>query len=119
MCWEIKIIKYAEERSIYFASNYYGVSRPTIRYKNKEKEELCRLKKISTVILHKGKLTKRVPHKEEIFDFILYNRALENTVASNEIIHNIWSFDENISWKIIEYTSKVVISYYVSAFSYI
>ena len=29
---ELKIIKYAEERNIHAASNYYRVSRPTIRY---------------------------------------------------------------------------------------
>ena len=39
-CWEIKTIEYAEERSIHAASNYYGVSRLTIRYWIKEKEEL-------------------------------------------------------------------------------
>ena len=31
------IIKYAEERSIHAASNYYGVSRLTLRYWIKEK----------------------------------------------------------------------------------
>ena len=29
---ELKIIKYAEESNIHSASNYYRVSRPTIRY---------------------------------------------------------------------------------------
>ena len=37
--WEIKN-KYAEGRSIHSAPNYYGVSRPTIRFWIKEKEEL-------------------------------------------------------------------------------
>ena len=29
-----------------------------------------------TVTLHKGKLTKTVPHEDEILDFILYNKVL-------------------------------------------
>ena len=33
---ELKYIKYAEERIIYAESNYFGVSRPTIRYWIKE-----------------------------------------------------------------------------------
>ena len=42
---KLKIIKYAEERSNYTAYNYYGVSRPTIRYWIKEKEELEQITK--------------------------------------------------------------------------
>ena len=42
---KLKIINYAEEISIHAASNHYGVSRPTIWYWIKEKEELMQATK--------------------------------------------------------------------------
>ena len=39
---------------------------------------------MNTAILYKGKLQKTVSHKEEIFDFILYDRALGNNVTNSE-----------------------------------
>ena len=46
---------------------------------------------MSTTTFHKVKLTKTVSHKEEILEYILYNRVLGNTLTSNEIIYKIWS----------------------------
>ena len=44
---------------------------------------------MKTFSLHKDELAKTIPHKEEIFDFILYDRDLGNAVTSNEIIYKI------------------------------
>ena len=40
---KLNFIKYTEERNLHAASNYYGVSRPTIRYWIKEKENKYKL----------------------------------------------------------------------------
>ena len=74
---------------------------------------------MSTVTLHKDKLAKAVLHEEKILDFILYNRVLCNVVTNNEIIYKLWSIDERYQEKMIEYTSKVMMSFYTSIFSYI
>ena len=49
--------------------------------------------KMSAVTLYKCNLVKIFPHKEEIFYFILYNRALGNAVTSNKIIYKLRSID--------------------------
>ena len=49
----------------------------------KEKEELMKLtRKLNTITLHKGKLALTFTHEHKILDFVLYNRALGNVVAS-------------------------------------
>ena len=51
---KIKVITYTEQRSIYSASNYYGVSWPTIRFWIKGKDELMQVtSKMITVTLYK------------------------------------------------------------------
>ena len=47
---KLKIIIYVEERSVHVVFNYYGVSRPTIRYWIKEKRELMQATKINDYI---------------------------------------------------------------------
>ena len=87
---KLNIIKYAEENSIHASSNLYGVSRTIIRYWMKQKEELMKvINKLNTITLHHGKLALPIAHKNEILDFVLYNRALGNVVTSNEIIYKL------------------------------
>ena len=60
---------------------------------------------MSNVTLNKGKLAKTVLHEEEILEFILYNRALDNAVANNEIIYKPWSIDKRYqekSWSTVQ-----------------
>ena len=33
-------------------------------------------------------------HENDILDFVLYNKALGNVVASNEIIYKLWSIND-------------------------
>ena len=49
---------------------------------------------MTTVSLHKGKWAKNASHREEILDFILYNRDIGNAVTNNEIFYKLWSIDE-------------------------
>ena len=58
---------------------------------------------MSTVTLHKGKLANTASH-EEMIDFILYNRALGNTVTCNEIIYisEVKTKDIKNSWSTLQ-----------------
>ena len=58
------------------------------------------------VTLHLGKLSKTVPHEEEILDFILYNRVQDNSVTSNKIIDNLWSIEERYQEKALSTLQK-------------
>ena len=50
--------------------------------------------KINIIALHHAKATKTMPYEGEIFDYVLYNRALWNAVTSNEVIFKLWRIDE-------------------------
>ena len=51
-----------------------------------EKEELMKVtNKLNTITLHQGKVSLKIKHKNEILDFVFYNRALGNVVTSNEL----------------------------------
>ena len=49
---------------------------------------------MSTVALHIGRLAKKVSHKENNLDIILYYKALGNAETSNKIIYKLWSIEK-------------------------
>ena len=54
--------------------------------------------------MHKDKWEQTISHEENI-EFILYNRALGNVVANNEIIYKFWSINKRYqekSWSTIQ-----------------
>ena len=42
---------------------------------------------MGTTPFRKVKLTETVLHEEEMLDYILYNRVLDNALTSNEVIY--------------------------------
>ena len=64
------------------------------------KEELVKVtNKLNTITLHQAKVALTITHEHEILDIVLYNRALGNVVASNQIIYKLWSIDEKYNEK--------------------
>ena len=116
---KLKVIKYTEGNSLHASSNLYRISRQVIRYWIRENEELVKVSnKMSTITLHQGKSSKTITYESEILDYVYYNRALGNALTSNGIIFKLWSIDEKYREKILELTSKMVISLYENTISY-
>ena len=72
----------------------------------KEKEELMKVtNKLNIIALHQAKIALTIKHENEIFDFILYNRALGNIVTSSQIIYKLWSINDKYmekSWSSLQ-----------------
>ena len=65
---------------------YICISLNAIRYLIQQKEELIEVtNKIITIFFH-WKVAKMMSYEGEIFDYVLYSRALWNAVTNNEVI---------------------------------
>ena len=48
---------------------------------------------MNTITLHNLKAAKTISCEGEILDYVLYSKALGNTVTSSEVIFKLWSMD--------------------------